>query len=65
MAIEGGGHLQTIMFYFFVDEKTQGKSKEHRENTGNFILIKRGNPGLEIPFFFHLKFVENGTECCW
>ena len=40
MAIRGGGgHLQTIIVYSFVNEKTQGKSEEHRENTGNFVLI--------------------------
>ena len=29
---------------FFVDEKTQGKSKEHRENIGNFVLLGAWQP---------------------
>ena len=29
----GGGHLQTIIFYFLSMKKTQGKSEEHREKT--------------------------------
>ena len=44
----GGCHLQTIIFYFIVNEKntrkkrrTQGKDKE---NTGNFVLIRAWQP---------------------
>ena len=45
MAIRGGGgHLQTIIYYFFVDEKTQGKSQEHRKKTGKFVLIGAWQP---------------------
>ena len=46
----GGGHLQTLIFYYFVDEKTQGKCEEHREKTGKTQGIlscsERGNPVL-------------------
>ena len=29
---------------FFVDKKTQGKWQEHRENTGNMVLIGAWQP---------------------
>ena len=38
------GHLETIIFYCFVNEKTQGKNKKHREKTGNFVLIRAWQP---------------------
>ena len=30
----GGGHLQTTIFYFFVNEKTQGKAKNTGKSQG-------------------------------
>ena len=42
------GMVETIYklnyFIFFVDEKTQGKSEEHRENTGNFVVMGAWQP---------------------
>ena len=32
------------LFYFFVDEKIQRKNEEHRENTGNFVLLGAWQP---------------------
>ena len=41
----GGGYLQIkILGFFFVDKKTQGKWQEHRENTGNLVLIEVWQP---------------------
>ena len=39
-----GGYLQIKIFYFLLTKKTQGKWQEHRENTGNSVLIGAWQP---------------------
>ena len=44
MAIEVVEAIYKFKYFIFVDKKNQGKWQEHRENTGNLVLIGAWQP---------------------